>query len=226
MIRTGSSRKLDPEIGFGIHVRPERIQASWLASDGCGEGNRHAPASRLAARWPGISDSRSVKWVRGRQHLSVKSGTDGLQHFELDLPVNAGAAVDWRIPGCRSSSHDEHRVCWPPGEDDGRRLAAASGKRAGRRSTTGYCDLTTDWVIARGRAPGHTWRGAQHRPSSHWARSLRLRPGSVVGQPRRCPGAGLVEPVGDGVRLVFTLRAARWGATGASATERGLPNCA
>ena len=77
-----------------------------------------------------------------------------------------------------------------------------------------------------GRAPGHPWRGSQHSTfvslGSQSPDCVRARlSGSLADVPVR-----LVEPGGDGVRIVFTSEGCPLGPTGASATERGLPNCA
>ena len=198
--------KLDSELGFGIHVRPERIQASWLATDGAGKASG---ALRLVDSRLGALVSVTAIGPRGcvAGDLS-EADADGLQHFELDLPANARAAADWEFRAV-DVNHHEHRVCWPAETDFGRQFGGGLGDACWRRSTTGYCDLTTDWAVAE----------AEHVTISAAELSIDLRlTGLGVSD---CTGAKLsgslvdvpvrdLEPVGDGVRLVFPLRATRW----------------
>ncbi len=198
--------KLDSELGFGIHVRPERIQASWLATDATGKASG---ALRLVdSRLGGLV---SVTAIGPRGCVAgdlTEAGADGLQHFELNLPVTARTAVDWEFRAV-DESHHEHRVCWPVEAEFGRQVGGGLGEACWRRSTTGYCDLTTDWAVAE--AQRVTISGAE------LSIDIRLT-GLEVSD---CAGAYLsggladvpvrdVEPVGDGVRLVFPLRVARW----------------
>jgi CDP-glycerol glycerophosphotransferase len=200
--------KLDPEIGFVLHVRPEQIQAGWLASDGAGKAT--GTLRLLNLQLGGLVSVAAVSQL-GRATADLSEvGPDGLQRFELDLPVNAGGAVDWQLRAV-DTSHDEHRVSWPPGEDQhGSQVDGGVGKGCWRRSTTGYCDLTTDRVTAE----------AEHLAIRGEELSIDLRlTGLAVSDCARARLWGsladvpvrLVEPMGDGVRLVFTLRAARWG---------------
>jgi CDP-glycerol glycerophosphotransferase len=198
--------KLDSEFGFGIHVRPERIQARWLTTNGAGKA---AGALRLID--PRLDGLVSVTAVSSLGHVAgdlTEAGADGLQHFELKLPVSAHAAVDWEFRAV-DANHHEHRVCWPVEDQCGRQVGGGLGDACWRRSTTGYCDLTTDWVGAE----------AAHVAISGEELSIDLRlTGLEVSD---CAGAQLsgsltdvsvrdVASVGDGVRLVFPLRAARW----------------
>jgi CDP-glycerol glycerophosphotransferase len=198
--------KLDSELGFGIHVRPERIQARWLATNGAGKATG---ALRLVDQRLGglvsVTAFSSLGCVAG--DLS-EAGTDGLQQFELNLPVGRRTAADWEFRALDVDGH-EHRVCWPVEDECGRQVGGGLGEACWRRSTTGYCDLTTDWVVAE----------AEHVAISGEQLSIDLRlTGLGVSD---CAGASLsgsladvpvgdVASVGDGVRLVFPLHAARW----------------
>jgi CDP-glycerol glycerophosphotransferase len=198
--------KLDSELGFGIHVRPERIQARWLATDGAGMA---AGALRLLdSRLGGLVSVTAVSPVGCVAGDLSEAGADGLQHFELNLPVTARAAVDWEFRAV-DVHHHEHRVCWPVEAECGHQVGGGLGDACWRRSTTGYCNLTTDWAVAE----------AEHLTISGEELSIDLRltglevsdcaaaylSGSLADVPVRD-----VEPVGNGVRLVFPLLAARW----------------
>jgi CDP-glycerol glycerophosphotransferase len=200
--------KLDPELGFGIHVRPERIQARWLTTDGAGKA---AGALRLVdSRLGGLVSVTAVSPLDCVAADLSDADADGLQHFELKLPVRARAAVDWEFRAV-DVHHHEHRVCWPVEAACGRQVGGGFGDACWRRSTTGYCDLTTDWAVAEAQSVTVcdeelsidlrlTGLGVSDCAGAHLS-------GSLVDVPVRD-----VEPVGDRVRLVFPLRAARWGA--------------
>ena len=199
--------KLDSELGFGIHVRPERIQARRLATDGAGKA---VGALRLMDLRLGGLVSVTAANPAGRVTGDLSEvGADGLQHFELNLPVSAHAAVDWEFRAV-DVHHHEHRVCWPVEAECGRQVGGGLGDACWRRSTTGYCNLTTDWAVAH----------AEHVTicGEELSVDLRLTGLGASDCANACLSGGLanvpvrdVEPVDDGVRLVFPLRAARWG---------------
>jgi CDP-glycerol glycerophosphotransferase len=205
--RTRVVPKLDPELGFGIHVRPERIQALWLATDGAGKA---AGALRLIdSRLGGLASVTAVSPLGCVAGELSEADADGVQRFELNLPAGARAPVDWQFRTV-DVHHREHRVSWPIEAAYGRQLGGGRGDACWRRSTTGYCDLTTDWTAAE--AEHVAVRGEKLRID------LRLT-GLTVSD---CEGArlsgGLAEvPVrqvdqdGNGVQLTFSLQAARWG---------------
>ena len=199
--------KLDAEKGFWLHVRPERIQVRWLETDGAGKatGALQLVDSRLGGLAAVTAVSRLGRVVADLSEV----GADGLQRFELHLPVSAPAAVDWQFRAV-DMYHREHRVSWPAETEYGRQVGGGLGDACWRPSTTGYCDLTTNWCAAE--AEHVTIRGEE------LSIDLRLT-GLAVSD---CVGARLsgsladvpvrlVEPAGNGVRLVFRLRAARWG---------------
>ena len=198
--------KLDSELGFGIHVRPERIQARSLTTDGAG---KVGGALRLVdLRLGGLVSVTAVSPLGCAAGDLSEPDADGLQQFELNLPVSASAAVDWEFRAV-DVNHHEHRVCWPVEAECGRQVGGGVGDASWRRSTTGYCNLTTDWAVAQ----------AEHVTIWGEELSVDLRltglgisdcgsarlSGSLTDVPVRD-----VEPVGAGVRLVFPLRAARW----------------
>jgi CDP-glycerol glycerophosphotransferase len=199
--------KLDPELGFGIHVRPERIQARWLATDGA--GNAGGALRLIDSRIAGLV---SVTAISPLGHVTgdlSEADADGVQRFALNLPVSTRAAVDWQFRAV-DVHHREHRVSWPIETKYGRQLGGGRGDACWRRSTTGYCDLTTDWAAAE----------AEHVTVCGEELCIDVRlTGLEVSD---CAGARLwgiladvpvrqVEQDGNCLRLVFSLRAARWG---------------
>ena len=172
-----------PELGFGLHVRPERIQARWLGTDGAGKATG---ALRLVdSRLGGLASSGSRQSIGSYRRGSHEAGADGLQRFELNLPVGARAAVEWQFRAV-----DVHRRRASGLVADRGRVRPSGGRRpwvthAGERSITGYCNLITDWVAAEAETVTVGEEELQHRPSAHRAHSFRLRGRAPVGQARR-----------------------------------------
>jgi CDP-glycerol glycerophosphotransferase len=198
--------RLDPELGFGLKVRPELVRAQRITTNGGGKalGTLELVNASLEGL-VSVMASSSAERVTG--NLS-ETDDDGLQRFELDVPVIPGAPVEWQLRAVDVQGH-EHRVSWPIEADYGHQVGGGAGQPCWRRSTTGYCDLTTDWVAA---------EAAQVTVGDEEL-NIKLRlTGMAVSD---CVGARLVsgladvpvrlvESVDDGVRLVFPLRAKRW----------------
>ena len=84
--------KLDPQLGFMLHVRPERVRALALTTDGAAKA-----AGSLRLVDPGLGALVSVTAVSPFGQVAAelgKAGTDGSQPFELDMPVGVGPPLD------------------------------------------------------------------------------------------------------------------------------------
>src|SRR5215217_7751538 len=199
--------KLDPQLGFALHVRPEHVQARMLTMDRAGKA---AGALRLVD--PGLGSLVSVTATSSFGGVSgglSKAGSDGLQRFELDLPVGVGTGVAWEFRAVDMSGL-KHRVSWPIEADNDLRIGDGAGSVCWQRSITGYCILMTDWVAAE----------AENVTIAEDELSIDLR---LIGlEASDCANARLfgrhaevpvhrVEALGDGVRLVFPMLASRWG---------------
>jgi CDP-glycerol glycerophosphotransferase len=205
--------KLDPQLGFAIHVRPERVRAQTLATKRTG---RATGVLRLVDEGLGglvsvIADSPFGHMIG---ELSA-ADAEGAQSFELDLPLGVGAGVRWEFRAVDIHGR-EHRVSWPPEAEQGLRSGGGLGTACWQRSITGYCNLMTDWAVAE----------AENAVVTEDEMSLEL--GLIGLEPsdcadallsgrfaevavRRVEWAGNLESGGRGVRLVFPLVARRWG---------------
>jgi CDP-glycerol glycerophosphotransferase len=199
--------KLDPRLGFALHVRPDLVQARLLTTDGVGKA---AGTLRLVDSELGVLVSVAAISAFGRIVGDLaKADADGSQQFELNLPVGVGAAVGWEFRAVDLNG-GEHRVSWPMEAEQGLQVGGGAGDACWQRSITGYCKLMTDWVVAE----------AEEVTVGEDELGIDLR---LIGlDPSDCAGARLsgrladvpvrrVEPAGDGVRLVFPVLAGRWG---------------
>jgi CDP-glycerol glycerophosphotransferase len=199
--------KLDPGLGFTLHVRPELVQARLLTTDGAGKA-----AGKLRLVDSGLGGLVSVAAVSPSGRIAgdlTGAGADGSQQFELNLPVGVAAAVGWEFRAVDVNGR-EHRVSWPIEAEHGLQVGGGVGDACWQRSITGYCKLMTDWVVAE----------AEKVTVGEDELDIELR---LVGlNPSDCAGARLsgrladvpvrrVEPAGKGVRLVFPMLAGRWG---------------
>jgi CDP-glycerol glycerophosphotransferase len=204
--------KLDSQLGFALHVRPEHVQARALMTDGAGMAS-----GALALVDPALGSLRSVTATSGFGRIAADLtavGADGLQWFQLDLPVGTGHGVAWEFRAVDVSGH-QHRVSWPREAQHDRaqhdlQMGGGSGDACWQRSITGYCNLMTDWVVAQ----------PEHVTLAEDELSVELR---LIGlEASDCADARLsgrlaevpvsrVEAADEGVRLVFGLRASRWG---------------
>jgi CDP-glycerol glycerophosphotransferase len=214
----GTSRvvpKLDPQLGFVLHVRPERVQATALSTDGVGTA---AGVLRLVDT--GLGELLSVTAVsafgRVEGNLDVASA-DGSQRFQVELPVGVGTPLGWEFRAVDVHSR-EHRVSWPIKGDQGQPIGGGSGDACWQRSITGYCNLMSDWGVAE--AENVTVAEDElsieiHliglKPSDCEDARLSSRVADVA--VRRMEPAGGVETVAGSVRLIFPLSAGRWGGT-------------
>jgi CDP-glycerol glycerophosphotransferase len=206
--------KLDPQLGFTLHVRPERVRALALTTDGAGKA-----AGSLRIVDPGLGALVSVIAVspfgRVAEELG-KAGTDGAQPFELDLPVGVGAASGWEFRAVDVHGR-EHRVGWPMEAEHGLRIGGDVRDACWQRTITGYSNLMTDAALA------------EAHSAALAADELSIELELIGLQLADCANARLlgrladvpvrrVEPVDQtvgevgvrGVRLVFLLVAARW----------------
>jgi hypothetical protein len=205
--------KLDPQLGFALHVRPERVRALTLTTDCAGKA-----AGSLRLVDPGLGALVSVIAVSpfGRVAAELgKAGTDGSQPFELDLPV--GVAVGWEFRAVDVHGR-EHRVGWPMEAEHGFRIGGDVRDACWQRTITGYCNLLTDAAVA------------EAHSAALAADELSIELGLIGLELADCADARLVgrfadvpvrrvEPVDQtvgelgvrGVRMVFPLVAARWG---------------
>lgn len=202
--------KLDPRLGFALHVRPELVQARQLTTDGAGKaaGTLRLVDSALGGLVSVAAVSRSGQ-IAGDL---TEAGADGSQRFELNLPVGAGAALGWEFRAVDVNG-GEHRVSWPIEAEHGLQVGGGVGDACWQRSITGYCKLMTDWVVAE----------AEKVTVGQDELGIELR---LVGlDSSDCAGARLsgrladvlvrrVEAGDDGVRLIFPLLADRWGGPG------------
>jgi CDP-glycerol glycerophosphotransferase len=199
--------KLDPRLGFALHVRPQLVQARLLTTDGAGKaaGTLRLVESELGGLVSVVATSPS-----GRVAADLgRAGADGSQRFELNLPVREGAAVGWEFRAVDLHG-DEHRVSWPIEAEHDLQVGGGVGDACWQRSITGYCKLMTDWVVAE----------AEKVTVGEDELGIELR---LIGlNSSDCAGARLsgrladvlvrrVEPAGNGVRLVFPVLASRWG---------------
>ena len=207
--------KLDPQLGFTLHVRPERVRALALTTDGAGKA-----AGSLRLVDPGLGALVSVIAVSpfGRVATKLgKAGTDGSQPFELDLPAGVGATVGWEFRAVDVHGR-EHRIGWPMEAEHGLRIGGDVRDACWQRTITGYCALLTDAAVA------------EAHSAALAADELSIEFGLLGLELADCADARLsgrladvpvrrVEPVDQtaaergvrGVRLVFPLVAARWG---------------
>jgi CDP-glycerol glycerophosphotransferase len=205
--RTRVVPKLDPQLGFALHVRPDQIQARMLSTDGAGKASG---ALQLVAPELGslVSVAASSPLGRIAGDLS-KASADGFQRFELDLPVGLGTGVAWEFKAI-DVAEVQHRVSWPIEAEYGLQIDGGPGNAGWQRTITGYCQLLTDWVATE----------AENVTVAEDELSIDLR---LVGlEASDCAGARLagrvievpasrVETVGNGIRLSFPLLTSRWG---------------
>ena len=199
--------KLDPQLGFVVHVRPERVQASRLSTNGAGaaEGVLRLVDDELGALVSVLAVSSF-----GRVEAALdRSGADGFQSFQLEMPVGVGTARAWELRAVDLHGN-EHRVSWPTEQDQDRPIGDGRGNACWQRTITGYCNLMTDWTAAE----------AENVTVTQDDVTIDIR---LIGlQPSDCTGAQLssrsanvavrrVEPAPEGVRLIFPLSAGRWG---------------
>jgi CDP-glycerol glycerophosphotransferase len=199
--------KLDPRLGFALHVRPEQVRARTLTTDGAGKAR-----GAIALINPELGSLVRVTATSPLGRIAAdltKVGSDGLQRFELDLPVGAARGAVWVFRAVDLNGH-QHRVSWPREADHDLQIGGGLRDACWQRSITGYCNLMTDWAVAE--AANVTVTEDELR--------LDLR---LIGlRASDCGGARLsarlaevpvrrVETSGDGVRLVFPMLASRWG---------------
>ena len=205
--RTRVVPKLDPQLGFALHVRPDQIQARMLTTDGAGKASG---ALQLVA--PELGSLVSVVAISSLGRIAgdlSKAGADGFQRFEFDLPVGLGTGVAWEFRAVDVAGA-EHRISWPIEAEHGLRIDGGAGHAGWQRTITGYCQLLTDWVATE----------AENVTVAEDELCIDLR---LIGlEASDCAGArlsgrvvevpaGRVQTVGDGIRLAFPLLASRWG---------------
>jgi CDP-glycerol glycerophosphotransferase len=199
--------KLDPQLGFVLHVRPERVRAASLTTDGAGGA---AGALRLVDAGLGELSSAVAASPFGRieGHLGPP-GPDGWRRFQLELPVGVGTSLGWEFRAVDVHGR-EHRVSWPTEGEHGLSIGGGMGDACWQRSITGYCNLKADWAVAE--AEGVTVTEDE----------LSIDVGLIGLGPSDCADARLssrltevavrrVEQIGNRVRLTFPMVARRWG---------------
>ena len=199
--------KLDPQLGFALHIRAEQVQARMLTTDGAGKaaGSLHLIDSELGSL---VSVAATSPLGRISGDLAT-AGPDGVQRFELDLPVGSGRGVVWDFRAIDVNGH-KRRVSWPTEAEHDRQIGGGAGDACWQRSITGYCNLMTDWAAA------------EAQTVTVAAEELSIDFGLIGLDASDCAGARLsgrlaevpvrrVETAGDGVRLVFPVLAGRWG---------------
>jgi CDP-glycerol glycerophosphotransferase len=199
--------KLDPQLGFALHVRADQVQARMLTTNRAGKA---AGSLRLIDSGLGSLASVTATSPLGRIAGNLaKAGSDGLQRFELDLPVGSRHGVVWDFRAIDVNGH-KHRVSWPIEAEHGLQIGGGAGDACWQRSITGYSNLMTDWVAA------------EAQEVTVAADELSIDFGLIGLDASDCAGARLsgrlaevpvrrVETAGDGVRLVFPMVASRWG---------------
>jgi CDP-glycerol glycerophosphotransferase len=207
--------KLDPQLGFVLHVRPERVQATALSTDGVGTASG---ALRLVDTGLGELVSVAAVSAFGRVEGNLDAaGVDGAQRFRVELPVGVGTPLGWEFRAVDVHGR-EHRISWPIEGDQGEPIGGGSGDACWQRSITGYCNLMSDWIVAE--AENVTvaedevsievrLSGLQLSDCEDARLSSRVADVAV----RRVEPVGGVETVARSVRLIFPLSAARWGGT-------------
>ena len=205
--RTRVVPKLDPQLGFALHVRPDQIQARMLTTNGAGKASG---AFQLVA--PELASLVSVVAISSLGRIAgdlSKAGADGFQRFELDLPVGLGTGVAWELRAVDVAGA-EHRISWPIEAEHGLRIDGGAGNTRWQRTITGYCQLLTDFVATE----------AENVTVAEDELSIDLQ---LIGlEASDCAGARLsgrvvevparrVQTVGDGIRLAFPLLVSRWG---------------
>jgi len=214
--------KLDPQLGFVLHVRPERVQATALSTDGAGTA---AGVLRLVDT--GLGELAAVFAVSafGRAEGSLDAaGADGSQHFQVELPVGVGAPLGWEFRAVDVHGR-EHRVSWPIEGEQGQSIGGGSGDACWQRSITGYCNLMTDWAVAEAdnvtvaddqlsievRLIGLQPSDCENARLSSRLESAAVRRVEPAGGVELEEGVQLDETVAGSVRLIFPLFAGRWG---------------
>jgi CDP-glycerol glycerophosphotransferase len=204
--------KLDPQLGFALHVRPDLVQARQLTTDGAGKA---AGALRLVdseAVDPMTGGLASVTATNSSHRVAAdltKAGADGLQRFELDLPLHTPGGRRWDFRAVDGNGR-EHRVSWPIEAEQGLQVGGGVGDACWERSITGYCNLMTDRVLAEAESVA-----IDHEELTIEVRLTGLADSDFAGARlsgslTKVPVRG-VQSANDGVRLIFPVLASRWG---------------
>jgi CDP-glycerol glycerophosphotransferase len=201
--------KLDPQLGFMVHVRPEPVQALALGTDGAGKA---AGSLRLVDQELGSLVSVAATSAFGRIAADLsEQDSAGLQRFELDLPVGSATGVTWEFRAVDSNDH-EHRVSWPIEDQRDHPIGGGAGSACWQRSITGYCNLMTDWVVAEAENVTVADDELTIDLSLSGLEIADCADARLLGRLTEVP-VRRVETVGEGVRLVFPVLASRWGGT-------------
>ena len=214
--------KLDPELGFVLRVRPERVQATTLTTDGVGTA---AGVLRLVDTGLGGLVSVIAVSAFGRVEGNLDAvGADGSQRFQVELPVGVGTPLGWEFRAVDVHGR-EHRISWPIQGDQGEPIGGGSGDACWQRSITGYCNLMADWLVAEAesvtvaedelsievRLSGLQPSDCEDARLSSRVADVAVRRVEPAGGVELEEGVELQETVAGSVRLIFPLFAGRWG---------------
>jgi len=198
--------KLDPQLGFALHVRPERVQAHMLTTDGNGKATG---SLMLIDRDLGGLVSVSAASQQGQIDGELsEAGPDGLQQFELQMPVGS-AAVVWEFRAVDLNGN-EHRVSWPVESRHDLEIGGGTGEACWQRSFTGYCSLMTDWAAAEAVSLTVTADELSLDLQLIGLKASDCARARLSGRLAEVP-VRRVETVHGGVRLVFPMLASLWG---------------
>ena len=198
--------KLDPQLGFALHVRPERVQAHMLTTDGNGKATG---SLMLLDRDLGGLVKVSAASQQGQIDGELsEAGPDGLQQFELQMPVGSVAVV-WEFRAVDVNGN-EHRVSWPVESRHDLEVGGGAGDACWQRSATGYCSLITDWAVAEAVSVTVTADELSIELQLIGLKASDCARAHLSGRLAEVP-VRRVETVHGGARLVFPMLTSRWG---------------
>ena len=138
--RTASFRS-SIQLGFALHVRPERIQADWLTTDGAGKA---AGTLRLVDSALGGLVSVAAVSQSGQLPETSRSGRRWLTALRAE-PGRRRRSPRWEF---RAVDVMAVSIGSPGRSRPSIEVGGGVGDACWQRSTTGYCNLMTDWVVA------------------------------------------------------------------------------
>ena len=207
--------KLDPQLGFTLHVRPEWFWALTLTTDCAGKA-----AGSLRLVDPGLGALVSVIAVSPFGRVAAELGkAEQAAHSRSSSTCPSASAPPSDGSSAQSTfmaGNTESAGPWKPSTASG--SAVMSADACWQRTITGYCNLLTDAAVA------------EAHSAALAADELSIELGLIGLELADCADARLVgrfadvpvrrvEPVDQtvgelgvrGVRLVFPLVATRWG---------------
>ena len=213
--------QFDPDLGFVVQVRAERVRATSLtvAADGLVGG-------RLAV----LDQALTIQHVQAQPADQAQPSPTGPVIAELDLsdpaapvfglqlPVTLGPARNWELRAVDERGRS-HRVSWPVDAVAGPRLGGGREAAGWVKSPRGYCGLATDQAFAEARTVSVNEATLQVEVGGSGLDGVDLARARLVGDlaavaatSGRRPTAGDESSAAEGLTLLsFPLTASRWG---------------